>query len=93
MALSVFIDTGAWVGLFSPRDQHHPAAIRAFEELEREQRLLIGKGLGLPAPPFQTVRARLRHTAYRESMRTGHSRLQDIGSCLANGAVPAGTPP
>src|SRR5207247_10973453 len=52
----------------------------------RALRLSIGRTLARyplagpsPAPPFQTVRARFGHTAYRWSLGVRHAQGQEIG--------------
>ena len=40
MNSEVFVDTSAWVGLFASRDQHHAAAVDAFEGLRDARRRL-----------------------------------------------------
>lgn len=40
MAGRILIDTGFWIGLFSPRDQHHAEAKYIIQQIERE-RILI----------------------------------------------------
>jgi uncharacterized protein len=37
----IFIDTGAFVGRYFPRDQHHPAAVRTWDELARAREPFI----------------------------------------------------
>jgi predicted nucleic acid-binding protein len=37
----IFIDTGAFVGRYFPRDQHHPAAVRTWNALARDREPFI----------------------------------------------------
>ncbi len=37
----IFIDTGAFVGRYFPRDPHHPAAVRTWNELARDREPFI----------------------------------------------------
>ena len=37
----IFVDTGAFVGRYFPRDQYHPAALRMWDELARSREPFI----------------------------------------------------
>ena len=37
----IFVDTGAWVALYLPKDAHHRAARAALEELKRQSAILL----------------------------------------------------
>ena len=42
---SIFVDSGAWIALFSSRDQHHEDADRVFRKIVASKRLLLTSNL------------------------------------------------
>lgn len=53
----VFVDTGAWLAGFHPRDQHHARAVSSFEELRRRRSELVVTDLVLAELHVHLLRA------------------------------------
>ncbi len=37
----IFVDTGAWIAIFNPRDQHHHEAVAIYNDLRRREIKLL----------------------------------------------------
>lgn len=67
----IFIDTGAFLGRYSKRDQHHARAVRGFEELRAEHRSITTSNHVLS----ETFTLLGRRMGYRFAAERGRSIL------------------